>query len=555
MVAAEDDFGATVGHALNAMRIWDMVFPPLLLLSPRGPGEPPFKSHGHGDGGHGGDHGHGSDHGHGGEHGHDEEHALGSDHGHSIDHHAHDDHHGGTDGLTGVALAFFFVFLTLFRFASMGSLTAAKNVSFVPLMWFRVAAESELLTFAFWYVVFVVATLAFFSYRPPNLSKKLLVPEVVALLVLAAADTALVVVGEHDENEFDAAIMAGSAPQVPWQTGYIGGIIDDLPRLWFIINLVVLISATLRGCISPPGGTLKGAIFDVTWALVVSQLVALTLHRAATRHNDMVVHVLTQNTYLAVACGLSALAFTHSLAMSLAIVFRTHEHEHVVPTFGQTIRILSHKKAAKCIVFCAALYVYNNQLDPGMLYKPHEEMIIMLLNTVALLVYANVQLSGKRGHVHANWEATLLMAVGSLASLCWWSELFSSDALESLGIQRTLCISQCAVTHFCMTILSVDVFRCRLDPGPNQCLFLTFWACTMLFMGAKLEHHAACAHHDHHREGHEIWEIMAHLGEFGLCEYGIISTMAWLTHLAQNADRWWHVRPTGLAEPLLDKSA
>jgi len=317
----------------------------------------------------------------------------------------------------------------------------------------------------------------------------------------------------------------------------------------------VLISTTLRGCISPPSGTVKGAIFDVTWALIVSQLVALTLHRASTRHIDMVVQVLQKNTYLAVCCGLSALAFTHSLAMALAIVFRTHEHEHVVPTFQQTLRILSHQKAAKVIVFCAALFLFNSLLDPGMLEKPHEELLIMALNGVALLVYANVQMSGKRGHIHGSWESTLLLAVGSLSSLCWWAELFSSDSLENLGLQRTLCISQCAITHFAMTSLSVDTFRCRLDPSANQCLFLTFWACTMLFVGAKLEHHAACAHHDHHRHGHEVWEIMAHLGEFGLCEFGMISTAAWLTHLAQNADRWWHMQPTGLDEPLLAKSS
>jgi len=303
------------------------------------------------------------------------------------------------------------------------------------------------------------------------------------------------------------------------------------------------------------GGTVKGAIFDVTWALIVSQLVALTLHRASTRHVDLVVQVLTKNTYLAVCCGLSALTFTHSLAMSLAIVFRTHEHEHVVPTFQQTLRILSNQKIAGVIVFCAALYLFNNLLDPGMLEKPHEELLIMGLNGVALLVYVNVQMSGKRGHIHANWEATLLMAVGSLSSLCWWAELFSSDALEHLAPQRTLCIIICAITHFAMTVLSVDTFRCRLDPSANQCLFLTFWACTMLFIGAKLEHHAACAHHDHHRHGHEVWEIMAHLGEFGLCEFGMISSVAWLTHLAQNADRWWHMKLGGLGEPLLDKSS
>jgi len=388
----------------------------------------------------------------------------------------------------------------------------------------------------------------------------MMVPEVMALLVLCAADAMWVIVCDHDENEAgEMALEFGLDPPVGLNFTY--GILDDLPRLWFMLNLALLLSITIIGNISPPAGTTRGVIFDIIWSLIVSQLTAMMLQRTASR-TKVIQKWLKHNLFLATTCGLSVLFCTHSLAMSLAIVFRQHEHDHAVPGFLQVWDVITKKDATrrlgKVAAFCIALCVFNCLLEPGMMESVFEAVMVTLLNLAALGTAISVCRWGKTNHTHSSWEASLILLVGSLGSFCWWSELFNPD--HTLDVFRTMCISLAVVTHISLTALFADVFRHRVAPSCQQCLVFTFWSCSMLFMGAKLEHHAAVEHERHHRKSLKVWELLEHLGEFGVCEFGLISTMAWLAYLAQHAVSWWDVDSSAsdsdkeaLTEPLLKK--
>lgn len=294
------------------------------------------------------------------------------------------------------------------------------------------------------------------------------------------------------------------------------------------------------------------------------------LQRSATRSDlkEDTDHSILQ----AVTCGMSVLLFTHSLAMALAVVFRQHEHEHGVPTMAKLVHTLTKRRTAprtvKVLSFLVCLYFFNWYLTPlGMFQDWHEELMIALLNMGAIGIFLQLHVTGKRGtshrgeHIHSSWEASLIMVVGSLGSFCWWSELFGQDAQEELDGDKSFqrfceenCMRLCAVTHFCMTSLFVDVFRGRIEPSVSQCIFLTFWSGVMLVVGAKLEHWSAIEHQQHHRHGFQVWEILEHLGEFGVCEMGLISMIAWLTHLSKNWDGWLDhgELSMSLSKPLLE---
>lgn len=458
----------------------------------------------------------------------------------------------------GTVLTFSLICLTIFRFTCVRDLMQVKHNGFVPFLWFSHTHTAEPLTYVFWYAALLVIVYASYDSRPVcnrrKLASKLMVPEVLALFILCLADSALVVVCDHDENELGDVTLAVDL-ESPWLTDLGPAFLDDLPRLWFMINLAVLIGVTIVGNISPPSGTTRGAIFDGIWALFVSQLVAMMFQRIGTR-TKVGLHVLRHNTTLAICCGLSVLWCTHSLAMSLAIVFRQHEHEHSVPTVGQVWRQLTQRRALprilKVLAFCISLCAFNSLLEPGMMENPHEELFLLALNGMALVMAARVSQAATRCE-HPSWEASLICVVGVTGSFCWWAELCGpGSSLQDSSFQRAVSILFAAVTQLVLTALFADIFRRRLEPTAGQSLFFTFWACTMLVIGSKLEHHSAVHLVCHHKRPLRVWEVLEHMGEFGVCEFGLISTMSWFTYMAQKAAWWWDSHPnSGLHQPLL----
>uniref|UniRef100_A0A7S4PXU0 Uncharacterized protein n=1 Tax=Alexandrium monilatum TaxID=311494 RepID=A0A7S4PXU0_9DINO len=456
-----------------------------------------------------------------------------------------------------VALTFALLAHTLFRFAADPGLTKVHRDAWVPLLTLNLPNWAEPWTYIFWYVILTAIVIASFPDRPISEREtawqrfdKMLVPEVVALFFFCGADAMLTILA-------DVESCAQGKPTLVRASGvWVHAVLDCVPRLWLLLNFTILISATISGCISPPAGTLRGAVFDFLWPLMVMQLTAMVMQRSVER-TSLVQTMLKDDVMLATCCGLSVLFFTHSLAMSMAIVFRTHEQAHEVPTVHQllthVITAESNRGAVSMWCFGAAWYCFNHFIDPGMMENLHEELMITVMNVVALAVAGYNLMWGKHGHAHPSLEANLVIFVGSVASLCWWGELHGPHNIEESTPMRTVVISIAAVTHMVMTFFFADVFSQKIDPPAHHCLLLTFWAGTMLFVGAKLEHHSAVEHQQHHKGGGMLeWELLSHLGEFGLCEFGLVSTVAWITHLAANSRRWWLTDHRRLLHPLLE---
>lgn len=456
-----------------------------------------------------------------------------------------------------VTLTFALLGHTLFRFASDAELTSVHRNAWVPLLTFNMPEWAECWTYVFWYVVLAALVLASYPDRPVSRREsvlqrfdKMLVPEVVALFLFCSADAIMTIIA-------DVETVGKGKPTLKRFSGvYMHAVLDALPRFWLLLNFTLLISATIAGGISPAPKTFRGAVFDSLWPVVVMQLTSMVVQRSAER-TQLVQTVLQEDEIMAFFCGLSVLFFTHSFAMSMAIVFRTHEHPHEVPTVHQ---LLAHVITAESC--CAAVgiwsisaswYAFNSFLGQGMLENYHEEIMITAMNAVALAIALYNLFFGKLGHAHHSLESSLTIFVGSVASLCWWGELHGPDSVEQARPFRTFVIGLCAVTHVVLTFFFADVFSRKIDPPAWHCIALTWWAGTMLIVGAKLEHHSAVEHHKHHRDHMLEWELLEHLGEFGLCEFGLVSTVAWITHLAANSRRWWIVGHGGLEKPLLEK--
>jgi len=460
----------------------------------------------------------------------------------------------------GFVLAIACITLTLFRFSSEPSLFKIHRHGFVPFIMIDVDESLEVFTYIFWYIVIFALVAVSFEDRLCESSKKgrkvqdkMLVPEVLALFVFLAADSALVVVTDVDRND------NGHLTMKQFEGNLAYAIFDMLPRFWLLVNFCVLISATVVCNISPPSDSLRGIVFEFLWPLIMAQLAASCIQRSASR-SFVIQHVMKHNNFLATTCGMSCLFFTHSLAMSLAIVFRAHEHEHAVPSVSEIARRIgrhnSIQRMVKIAGFCGVWLYFNSLMQEGMMEDSHEQLLILTLNCVALVAaFICPKPMNRNHHGHPSWEATLVISAGILAMFCWWAEILGPDSLEEVTPMRTMLLTVCAMTHIALTTLFADVFHERVEPPAILCLIFTFWAGSTLFVGAKREHHAAVLHERHAREHLSKWELLQHLGEFGLCEFGLISSLAWVTYLTQHADKWWGaIGQKSLQVPLLHRS-
>jgi len=468
-----------------------------------------------------------------------------------------------------IALTFTFIGHALFRYTSDAKLLDVRSDNWVPLLTCNMPESAGLQIVIFWYLLMLALVWASYPDRPHSAGvmlqdkiRRMLVPEVLALFLFCGADAAMTIVSDVDK------VDDGSFQLVRFTGNVMSGVLGTLPRLWFLLNLTLLISATIVGGISPPRGTARGVVFDFLWPVVMMQVTAMLIHRSATRIM-MVQTVLQHDVFLACSCGLSVLFFTHIFTMAIAIIFRSHEHLHEVPSMLQILHRLGAAKSSRGVLaiwaLCSGWFVLGNHLEPGMMETWYEEILIAVLSGAALAVAIANLARVKPGRSIPSLESNMVLCMGSVASLVWWSMLQGPDSLQHYSHSRTAVIILCTVTHIVLTFLFADVFAGRMDPPPHHCLFLTFWAGAMLFIGLKLEHHTAVEHFDHHRAHMLKWECLEHLGEFALCEFGLVSTVAWLTHLAGNADRWldseaedwWRERSErserSLDEPLLRK--
>jgi len=459
-------------------------------------------------------------------------------------------HYGQQDqGLlsTGMLLTFTLNLLTMFRFATSTSLMQEGGVGFMPFLWLSMHWTGTS-TYLFWYLLFVAVVIASFGSRPHKLSHRILVPEVVVLFMLMLADCAFVVLGANSEEDFEAAIVF-SGVEAPWADSFSTGVVDNLFRFWFVVNVVLLLAATITGCISPPSGTITRSVFDVAWALFTSQLVAMWLQRAASSTHVAVQYNLGKSGLLATCRGLSTLYFTHSFTCAMALVLRHHEREHFVPTLGQILRTCNQKHPRswliKTTMFCAGAYIWNS-------WMLSEVLPLTILNLGALWVRMQIGSAG-RGQAPAcnSWDACVVLAVGGIGSLCWWAKLFGPYSTDSSSSQQSFSACLSAITHFTMTSLFADTFNKRLHPSANQCLFLLFWSFATLCLGMKLHHRSVSIHCQRNKNGYDTWEALTFLGESSLCEFGLLSVAAWVKHIVQSADRWWQV---GLAQPAAEVS-
>mmetsp|Transcript_88318 Transcript_88318/g.232753 ORF Transcript_88318/g.232753 Transcript_88318/m.232753 type:complete len:117 (+) Transcript_88318:2-352(+) len=62
---------------------------------------------------------------------------------------------------------------------------------------------------------------------------------------------------------------------------------------------------------------------------------------------------------------------------------------------------------------------------------------------------------------------------------------------------------------------------------------VTFWAAFQVLLGLATEHHASMCHED--ERAIPVGALLAHAGEFGLCEFGLITTLGWVTYAAEHA--------------------
>lgn len=462
----------------------------------------------------------------------------------------------------GVVFAFAALTLTLFRYCSAPELYKLHKNGHVPFLVFNISDAAEPLTYIFWYCLIGALVAVSFKDRPHctrimsrSLQDRMLVPEVLVLLVFCVADAAFVVVTDIDEND------NGHLTLKQFEGNLLYAFWDILPRFWLMFNLCILISATVVGGISPSAETFRGLAFECLWPIIMAQLAACCIQRIFSR-SLLIQRVLKHSGFLATACSLSILLFTHSLAMSMAVVFRVHENEHEVPSVRELAMHVFQKNLVKRLmktsVFVCALVTFNWMIQPGMMVNPNDELLLLSLNFVVLLVALTTMMTAKQAeHSHHSWEACLIVCAGAVATFCWWATLLGPKCQEQEEEDSpcecrpvTICI--CAFTHVSLTIMFADIFRNRISPSSSQSILLTFWAGTTLCVGAKLEHYSAVEHERHHQMKLSKWEVLEHLGEFGLCEFGLISTVAWVTYLCQHAAKWWNSeRKNSLTKPLL----
>jgi len=438
--------------------------------------------------------------------------------------------------------------LALSRFATNPILSDPNSKNLV-IAAFAAPAGSEIAVSVFWAALLVFMVWASCQHLPSHVHglDYVLIPEIVALAVFFVADTYLEAFKVLDADLNATISVEEVKQQAPW-------LLALLWRRWLSGNFAALLSFTITESISPQTFSLSGLVFDAGWAIVFSQGVALFLSNTLCRSAALAswAHAYRGSVTAALLYGFSLYYYTHGLALIAAIVFRKHEGVDHPPTVARVWRAVARQGAKEAVVRCIAfvlallfVVVVPALVDHPLSRQPsgHGEphllhavaagllsgqcgcFVLSCANTLAILAAMRCYMRPQVKKVRASYEAALAWILGGLGSLAWCGVLSGEDSLNAPWWQYSAALTA-FIAHIFLASFSADVFAGRQVPDWTEANIVTFWAALQLIEGLAAEHHAATSHHCHSMD---VGALLAHLGEFGLCEFGLIITLAWIT--------------------------
>lgn len=427
------------------------------------------------------------------------------------------------------------VLVTMYRFSEDEAVTdkGAKNL----LMGGFLAPEgAQARVLSFWACVLLVLTYVTYLCRPAHVhgTSHLLIPEIVVLGVFFLADFSIELYRTVDID----GDMTLTMREIMGSPGVVAGI---LPARWLTANFCMVLSATIVQTIAPEPYTKESFIYSICWSLVLSQAVSQFLFSSNRRGGDLE----SWDTFAAVIYGPSLYFYTHGIALVIAVVFHKHQGAVHPPTLVKVARVLAKADPMYMVQIAAfsAAVVAANVLPPmldhgceswleactkGLYAGPFTVLTLSVINAVALRVAYNVARRKVDRPPRPSYESVLVWATGCLATFIW-CELAVPGKNGSLPKFAGVLLG--AASHYTITGISADTFSGRMETNIMEAVIMLFWASTQCFQGLALEHHAATSHHGH--GGLSVHGLLNHLGEFGLCEFGLIATLAWATKITE----------------------
>jgi len=475
------------------------------------------------------------------------------------------------------------VCLTLSRFAVDAALSEPSTKNLVVTA-FVAPSGSELLVTLFWVCLLALMVYASCANRPKILHGLdfVLIPEIVALGLFFLADSYLEAFKVLDVN-LDAHITMDEVKErAPW-------LLTLFVRRWLSGNFAVLLSFTITESISPQTFSLSGLALDAGWAILFAQAVAMFLHTTLCRSAALAswAQAYRGSVSAALLYGFALYYYTHGLALIAAVVFRRHEGVPHPPTVGRVFTVVARQglmpAVARCGIFILCLLI--TVLVPAIVDHPYSQahhhgegheshllhavsqgllsglcgcFVLSCINIVTVMAALRCYMRPQVHKIRSSYEAALAWGVGGLGSLAWCRLLSSEDGLDAPWWQFFSALLA-FTTHVCLAAFSADVFAGRQVPNWTEAITVTFWAALQCVEGLAAEHHAATSHHCYPMN---VGALLEHLGEFGLCEFGLIVTLAWVTdNMSWLYKKYSKMPPpkygsgSDLAHPLIAKKA
>lgn len=449
------------------------------------------------------------------------------------------------------------VLITMYRFSEDEALTdkGAKNLMIGALL----APEGgQARVLFFWACVLLVLTYVTYRCRPAHIhgTSHLLIPEIVVLGLFFLADFSIELYRTVDTNG-DMILTLCELQASPL---LVAGI---LPARWMMANFCMVLAATIVQTISPEPYTKESFVYSICWSLVLSQAVSQFLFSSNRRGEDL--HGWDDGTFAAVIYGPSLYFYTHGMALVIAVVFHKHKGATHPPTLIKVAKVLAKADpmyVLQMVIFVAAV-VAANVLPPvldhgceswleactkGLYAGPLTVLTQSAINAVALMVAYNVSRRKVDIPPRPSYESALVWTTGCMATFIWCELAVpgKGSLLKFAGVLLG------AASHYIITGVSADAFSERMETNIKEAVVMLFWASTQCFQGLALEHHGATSHHGH--GGLSVHGLLNHLGEFGLCEFGLIATLAWATKITEEIVTLPQKGAVGgLRKPLLGK--